>query len=287
MTPSPPAWRTVRVDRARVRVLEAGPDGGAPLLFLHGWGLSPRSYASGVLRLADEGVRVVAPCLPGFGGSDAPPLAGLDLPGYARRVGRLLDVLGLDGPVAVAGHSFGGGVALQLAADRPDLVRSLTLVNTVGGAGRAADPWPDAATLRWALGTALELDPRALATLPSVLRDLVPNLLRRPLTLALTARVALRASLADSARDLVASGLPVQFVWGTHDHLVPPGALAAVSGPSPHEVVGGGHGWLLARPAELSALLRTALDAHGAPSRPAALSDVPVQRGPRPVALAP
>ena len=38
------------------------------------------------------------------------------------------------------GHSFGGGIALQLATDRPDLVRSLALVNSGGGARAPAVP---------------------------------------------------------------------------------------------------------------------------------------------------
>ena len=151
-----PAWRTVDVDGARVRVLEAGE--GPLLLFLHGWGLSPRAYAEGVLRLTAAGVRVLAPCLPGFGGSDGPGLASVDLPAYADRVARLLDVLGVDEPVFVAGHSFGGGVALQLATDRPDRVRALTLVNAVGGAPGGRRGMVDASWLRWAVGTLGELD---------------------------------------------------------------------------------------------------------------------------------
>ena len=78
-------WRDVTVDGAKVRVMEAGD--GDPLLFLHGWGLSPRSYQDGVTRLTRAGVRVIAPALPGFGGSDGPPLRAIDLPAYADRSG--------------------------------------------------------------------------------------------------------------------------------------------------------------------------------------------------------
>ncbi|TBR17610.1 MAG: alpha/beta fold hydrolase, partial [Chitinophagaceae bacterium] len=124
-----PRWRDVLVDDAVMRVMEAGDPDADPLLFLHGWGLSPRCYADGICRLTAGGVRVIAPCLPGFGGSDGPPLSGIDLPAYAHRVGRLLDVLGVERPVFVAGHSFGGGVGLQLATERPERVRSLTLIN--------------------------------------------------------------------------------------------------------------------------------------------------------------
>ena len=270
-TAAQPRWRDVRVDDAVMRVMEAGDPDADPLLFLHGWGLSPRCYADGICRLTAAGVRVIAPCLPGFGGSDGPPLLGpagarghgIDLPTYARRVGRLLDVLGVEQPVFVAGHSFGGGIALQLATERPERVRSLTLINSVGGAPGRRAGLVDASWLRWALGAVTELSPRELArAAPSMLRELVPNLLRKPVTLALSARVALTASLADQAADLVASGLPVLFVWGDADRLIAPGELGSVTGSLPAEVVRGRHGWLMTRPEEFSALLRNALVVH-------------------------
>jgi pimeloyl-ACP methyl ester carboxylesterase len=260
-------WRDVVVDGAVVRVMEAGPVDpsrpGEPLLFLHGWGLTPRAYAEGVTRLTAAGVRVIAPCLPGFGGSDGPALRSVDLPSYAHAVGRLLDVLEVEHPVFVAGHSFGGGVALQLATDRPERVRSLTLVNSVGGAPGRRQGLVDASWLRWALGAATELSPRELArSAPGLLRDFVPNVLRRPLTLALSARLAVTVALAEQASALVDAGVPVLFVWGDRDRLITPGELARVAGRLPAEVVQGRHGWLLTEPEEFATLLRNALVVH-------------------------
>jgi len=262
MDPSP-RWRDVLVDDALVRVMEVGDPAADPLLFLHGWGLTPRCYADGITRLTAAGVRVIAPCLPGFGGSDGPPLLGIDLPAYAARVGRLLDVLELEHPVFVAGHSFGGGVALQLATDRPERVRSLTLVNSVGGAPGQGRALTDTSWLRWAVRAAGELSPRDVArSAPGMLRDFLPNLARKPLTLALTARLALTASLADQAESLVATGLPVLLVWGDDDRLIAQGTLSRVVGSLPNEVVHGRHGWLLTQPEEFAALLRNALVVH-------------------------
>jgi pimeloyl-ACP methyl ester carboxylesterase len=258
-----PRWRDVQVDDAVVRVMEVGDPEADALLFLHGWGLSPRCYEQGLSRLTAAGVRVVAPCLPGFGGSDGPSLRGIDLPAYAHRIGRLLDVLGLDHPVFVAGHSFGGGVALQLASDRPELVRSLTLINSVGGAPSRRAGLVDASWLRWALGAVNELSPRDVArAAPSMLREFVPNVLRKPLTMALTGRLALSASLSRQAEALVSRGLPVLFVWGDADRLVTPGELGTVTGSLPAEVVRGRHGWLMTEPEEFSTLLRNALVVH-------------------------
>lgn len=258
-----PTWSTVDVDGSSVRVLQAGDPSADPFLFLHGWGLSPRCYADGVTRLTSAGLRVISPALPGFGGSDGPALRHLDLPAYAARTARLLDVLGIDKPAFVAGHSFGGGVAIQLATDRRERVRSLTLVNSVGGAPGARKGLVDASWLRWAAGTVSELSPRdVLRSAPSVVRDFLPNLLRKPVTMALTARLALTVSLSQEADALVASGLPVLFVWGDSDRLVLPGALGQVEGTLPNEVVHGRHGWLLDRPEEFAALLRNALVVH-------------------------
>lgn len=254
-------WRDVTVDGAVVQVMEAGS--GDPLLFLHGWGLSPRSYRDGITRLTAAGVRVIAPALPGFGGSDGPALRSVDLPTYAARMGRLLDVLGVQQPVFVAGHSFGGGVALQLATDRPDRVRSLTLVNTVGGAPDRRRGVVDRSWIAWGLGTLGELDARGLLrSLPAMARDFLPTALRRPLTTGLTARLALTASLAEPARELVERGLPVLFIWADRDRVVAPGALADVVTALPAEVVQGRHGWLLTDPEAFATLLRNALVVH-------------------------
>jgi pimeloyl-ACP methyl ester carboxylesterase len=267
MSPTLPVatWRRVEVDGAPVELFEAGR--GDPLLFLHGWGLTPRAYEHAVLRLCAAGVRVIAPSLPGFGGSAALGVRA-DLSDYAARIAALLDLLDPDRPVFVVGHSLGGGVALQLALDRPDLVRSVTVVNPVGGA-------PDRSGLRraswlfWAVGALSELDPREW--LPSrstgrllgrVLRDFIPNLSRHPLQLVSAGLVALNADLADEVEELVDSGMPILFVWGDRDRLIAPGRLGRVAGQLGPEFVAGRHGWMINHPEEFAATLRNALVVH-------------------------
>ena len=77
------------VDGHRVHYGEvgAGPSG----LFLHGWGLRPNAYARSIEAMAVAGCHVVAPSLPGFGGT--PELAPADrtFAGYGAWVGRFLD----------------------------------------------------------------------------------------------------------------------------------------------------------------------------------------------------
>ncbi|MFN2536770.1 MAG: alpha/beta fold hydrolase [Mycobacteriales bacterium] len=256
-----PVWQTVDVDGSRLRVMTAGS--GDPLLFLHGWGLSPRAYADGVTRLTAAGLQVIAPALPGFGGSEAPRLRSLDLPSYGRRVGRLLDVLGVEHPAFVVGHSFGGGVGICLGTERPERVRSLTLLNSIGGAPGQRAGLVDASWLRWMLGTLSELSPRDIArSAPGMLRDFIPNALRKPVTMVRTGKLALTVDLAEQAERLIASGVPVLFFWGDDDRLILPGALGAIAGALPSEVVQGRHGWLLSRPEEFASLVRDALVVH-------------------------
>jgi pimeloyl-ACP methyl ester carboxylesterase len=55
-------WRSVKVGGAPTSYLEVGT--GPTLVFLHGWGLDYASYRPGLARLADLGVRVLAPAMP-------------------------------------------------------------------------------------------------------------------------------------------------------------------------------------------------------------------------------
>ena len=64
----------------------------------------------------------------GHGRSDKPP-GSYSIPLFARDVAGLIEGLGI-APAHVVGISLGGMIALQLAADRPDLVRSLVVVNS-------------------------------------------------------------------------------------------------------------------------------------------------------------
>jgi pimeloyl-ACP methyl ester carboxylesterase len=78
-------------------------------------------------RLADR-VDGEAPDLPGFGYSPPPDDGNYTVAGHARAIVRLIEADGR-GPVHLFGNSLGGAVATKIAAGRPDLVRTLTLVS--------------------------------------------------------------------------------------------------------------------------------------------------------------
>jgi pimeloyl-ACP methyl ester carboxylesterase len=97
---------------------------GAPVLLLHGFGLSPSLYRRSARELAERGgVRVVVPSLYDVDGSWTPEAA------LAHLIATL-DQLGLDRVTAI-GHSFGGCFQLGLAATSPDRVVELVFCDTL------------------------------------------------------------------------------------------------------------------------------------------------------------
>jgi pimeloyl-ACP methyl ester carboxylesterase len=104
------------------------------VLALPGWGRRGADFAPAL-----AGLDYLALDLPGFG-SSPPPASALGSEDYAAVISPLLEVLAPD-PVVV-GHSFGGRVAVMLAARHPDRIRGLVLaaVPLIRVAGRPRTP---------------------------------------------------------------------------------------------------------------------------------------------------
>ncbi|MFJ8030504.1 alpha/beta fold hydrolase [Streptomyces sp. NPDC096032] len=109
--------------RSRPPVREGLP----PALYVHGLGGSSQNWSALMAEL-DGVVDGEAVDLPGFGDSPPPDDGDYSVTGHARAVIRHLDASGR-GPVHLFGNSLGGAVATRVAAVRPDLVRTLTLVS--------------------------------------------------------------------------------------------------------------------------------------------------------------
>lgn len=102
---------------------------GRPVLLIHGQPGSGTDWwpLAGELR---SQFRVIAPDRPGWGSHPRPATT---LTGNAEALVRMLSLRGVeDGPVLAVGHSLGGGIALELALSRPDLVGGLVLIASVG-----------------------------------------------------------------------------------------------------------------------------------------------------------
>jgi pimeloyl-ACP methyl ester carboxylesterase len=101
---------------------------GDPVLLVHGQPGLGSDWEPVAERLADHRLLIVD--RPGFGRSGEETLS---IEGNAEVLGDL--VIERDAaPVTVVGHSYGGGVAILLAARRPELVSGVVLVGSVGRA---------------------------------------------------------------------------------------------------------------------------------------------------------
>jgi pimeloyl-ACP methyl ester carboxylesterase len=105
---------------------------GPSLLLIHGMAGSSATWKE-VMPLLAGGHDVIAPDLMGHGES-AKPVGDYSLGAYASGLRDLLVLLEVPG-VTVVGQSLGGGVAMQLAYQHPELVERLVLVGS-GGFGR-------------------------------------------------------------------------------------------------------------------------------------------------------
>jgi pimeloyl-ACP methyl ester carboxylesterase len=111
-------------------VLVGGPPDGTPVLLVHG-NCSSAAFWEPLTRHLPPTLRLVAPDLRGYGHTQAAPVdATRGLRDFADDVAALLDDPGLfphGGPVIVAAHSMGCGVAMQLLVDHPSQVSALLL----------------------------------------------------------------------------------------------------------------------------------------------------------------
>jgi pimeloyl-ACP methyl ester carboxylesterase len=116
---------TANVSGRPLHYVETG--GGTPtVIFVHGAGGGWGTWTRQLEGLADAG-RMIALDLPGHGAS--PGDGCQTVPDYAAVVQGFIRALGA-GPVVLAGHSMGGGIAQTIALTAPDLLRGIMLVGT-------------------------------------------------------------------------------------------------------------------------------------------------------------
>jgi 2-hydroxy-6-oxo-octa-2,4-dienoate hydrolase len=130
-TERPEIGATVVAAGITTNYLHAGS--GEPVVLLHGSGPGVTAYANWRLTipaLAQE-LAVFAPDLVGFGFTERPDGVEYSMETWVGQVVGFLDALGLE-RVALVGNSFGGALALRVAARHPDRVSRLVLMGSVG-----------------------------------------------------------------------------------------------------------------------------------------------------------
>jgi pimeloyl-ACP methyl ester carboxylesterase len=212
---------------------------GPALLLIHGMAGSSRTWRGVMPRLA-ECHDVIAPDLMGHGES-AKPVGDYSLGAFASGLRDVLSLL--DVPrVTVVGQSLGGGVAMQLAYQHPELVERLVLVSS-GGLGREVSWMLRALTLPGAELVMPVLFPRFVADRGTAVSKRLHRLgVRAPhlnemwqayvsLTGAPDRRAFIRTlravvdhsgqTVSANDRLYLTSGMPTMIIWGDEDPIIP------------------------------------------------------------------
>ncbi len=143
----------ITVNGARLHYTDTGGEG-APILFSHGLLMSGEMFRAQIEHLRDR-YRCIAYDHRGQGRSEV-TAEGYGMDEVAEDAAALIEALQL-GPVHFVGLSMGGFVGMRLGARRPELIRSLTLLDT------SAEPEPNAKAYRKLVFFTRLFGPRAVA----------------------------------------------------------------------------------------------------------------------------
>jgi pimeloyl-ACP methyl ester carboxylesterase len=228
--------RVTRVAGANVYYQVAGQ--GEPVVLVHGLSGSSHWWIRNLPALASR-YTVYLVDLPGFGAMSRFP-GQLMLSELATWLLQWMDAVGLD-RVRLIGHSMGGAIAIQCAAQRPDAISHLALAAPAAIPVGHSTLWSYMPPLVEALG----------AMTPSFLPILAYDALRAgPWTLLRMSRDLLTHDVRDELRQIIA---PTLLMWGRRDSLVPPSLghqmRQELSHAELHILDGAGHVVMYDRPA--------------------------------------
>ena len=257
-----PTPRMLDIGDTRLRYLELGSGDGAPVLLLHGFGADLNSWMFTQPALA-EGRRVLALDLPGHGGSGRAVGAG-DGAVLSQAVEEFLVTLD-PGPVHLAGHSMGGAIAALLAARRPDLVRTLTLIAPAGLGPEINAAFIDGFVRASRRKDAVEVLQLLVHDPALVSRTMVEDVLRFKRLDGVAAALATIAQAwfaggqqqVSVTAELARLDMPMLLIWGREDRIVPVAhAQAAPARVVTHVLDGAGHLPHMEKSGEVNRLLR-------------------------------
>ena len=256
-----PTYERVEVDGQGLRFFRTGDSGQIPLLFLHGFGGGINSWMFNQPPLS-EAITTYSLDLPGHGESNKEIKAG-DISAMMTSVVSFLSSLNVP-RVHIVGHSMGGGIALKLSLDHPELATSITIISSLGLGREINSKYIEGfigANRRKEMKSVLT---ELFANDELVSRDMINDILKYKRLDGTT------DALRRIADDVFPSGyqslimkdhlsqlrIPAQCIWGTEDQIVP---ISHTDGlPSnivTHHVNGAGHMVHMERSGEVNRLI--------------------------------
>jgi pimeloyl-ACP methyl ester carboxylesterase len=223
---------------------------GRSVLLVHGQPGSGADWKP-LARLLSADHRVVATDRPGWGDDER---EATGLAANAADLAAVAETSGLTPPVTVAGHSLGGGIALELALSRPELVGALVLLGSIGveralsrldrllAVPAVGDPVIRAglAATRRGIATGRRLTRSTTASAVAMRANRFPSVRalvwleaqpigRKERTSFLVEQRALLDETPEIERGLPRLEVPTAVVHGTSDHIVPLEAARALA----------------------------------------------------------
>ena len=200
-----------------------------PVLMIHGFPLNNTMWDDQVVGLANI-ARLITPNLRGHGLTESTDISPYSMEMMATDCMNLLDHLGFEGPVVVAGLSMGGYIAFEICRRFPERVSGLILAATKASADSDEVKANRIESARVALSEGVQpvvdgLLPRLLA--PANYQDQPELALElEEMMLSASAEGVAGAQLAmglrpDSKKDLKGIQVPTLVVHGTEDQLIP------------------------------------------------------------------
>jgi pimeloyl-ACP methyl ester carboxylesterase len=260
-------------DSTHIVYLEGGQ--GEPLVLLHGFGTDKDNFTR-VARWLTPHYRVIAPDLVGFGESTHLQDADYHYAAQAERVHAFVQALGLK-QVHLGGNSMGGALAMSYAAQHPQEVRSLWLLDTAGVADAPPSELVKIITSggRNPLMVTQESDFPALVKFTMSDPPYLPGIVMDTLARERIANQALERKVFEQiATDSVSAAVkglptPTLIVWGAEDRALSVGTVPVLQALLPHSqaivMPGVGHAPMIERPkqsAEDYLRFRAQVDAH-------------------------